>query len=255
MRIVLIGSGNVGTHLGVALKARGYSIIQVHSARFEHSQELAKQLEAQAVKELSNIAPDADIYVICVKDDSISSVLTQLKIHSGLVLHTSGATDIAVFKDKFSAFGVLYPLQTFSREVAVDFSNIPLLIEANNSHSLKTITTLANSLSSNVQICSSPQRMAVHIAAVFACNFTNHCYAFAENILQQQHLNFQLLHPLIMETAKKAMLISPQQIQTGPAIRKDFNIINKHLQFLDINPSLQDFYKLFSNHIITQSSK
>jgi predicted short-subunit dehydrogenase-like oxidoreductase (DUF2520 family) len=148
----------------------------------------------------------------------------------------------------------LYPLQTFTKNTKLNYSEIPFLIEANNSRTLNFIKNIASLISENVVETNSEQRKNIHIAAVFACNFTNYLYTIADNLLENQNLSFDLLKPLIKETTRKAIEFKPEQNQTGPAKRKDLNVINKHLKALNQTPDIQKLYKIISDMIINLSS-
>lgn len=249
MQVVLIGSGNVATHLGKALHNASFHIIQVRSSQMASANLLAQQLNAEPIQDFEKINRTADLYFFCGKDDLLPISIQQMPSVKGLVLHTSGACAMNIFGSKFNNFGVLYPLQTFSKNTAIDFHSVPLIYEANTEVNLKKLRSIAHLLSQNTQHCSSEQRLHIHLAAVFASNFTNHCYAIAENILAQQGLSLDLLKPLIKETAHKIMLNSPQQSQTGPAIRNDNSIIEKHLAELQDKDSYREIYQLFSKSI------
>jgi len=249
MRIVLIGSGNVATHLGQALLQAGHSIIQVYSRTAVHAAELAGQLGAKAISDLKNIDCSADWFILSIKDDALPSLIEQLPIVKGMVTHTAGSVPMTILKS-FPHHGVFYPFQTFSKATAVDFKTIPLLVEGNAEQTTDTLLRLAREISGKAQLASSAQRGQLHIAAVFACNFVNHMYALADDLLKNHHLPFDLLIPLIKETAGKMENISPQLSQTGPASRNDQQIINKHIQMLEDQPQHQELYKTLTNSIL-----
>ncbi|HEY0898375.1 MAG TPA: DUF2520 domain-containing protein, partial [Sphingobacteriaceae bacterium] len=190
MKIALIGSGKVATQLGRALKAAGEDIIQVWSRSMEHASALATELQIPGVSLYSEITPDADLYIISVNDDAIHSVASQLPVRDKLIVHTSGTTGMDVLENYSVHIGVLYPLQTFTKSKAVDFSQVPLAIEGNDPAVLEVLKTLSAKISQKVVFMDSVQRRALHVAAVFACNFTNHLYALASGILQKNELDF-----------------------------------------------------------------
>ena len=163
--------------------------------------------------------------------------------------------DMEIFKDTFPHYGVLYPLQTFSKKKRANFTNIPLLIEANTPENLKRLRQLAELLSQNVKEFSSEQRKWMHLAAVFACNFSNFMYAAAEDLLKTKEMDFSLLHPLIKETAKNATTHSPKILQSGPAIREDRPVLETHLEMLNINKNLRELYRNTTNAIIIDKHK
>lgn len=250
MNIVLIGSGNVATQLGRAFKLAGQDISQVWSRNIDHALELADNLAATAISDFDNLDRTADLYIISVKDEAINTLSRELKLSDKLIVHTSGSTDINVLDGSSSKFGVLYPLQTFSKTKSVEFRQIPFAIEGNTPEVTATIHAIADRLSERVMELSSEQRKSLHIAAVFACNFSNHLYVLAQELLKNQNLDFDLLRPLISETAGKVQLNDPMIMQTGPASRDDQETMNAHLELLKNNPEIQDIYKKLSQSIV-----
>lgn len=250
MNIVLLGSGNVATHLGRAFKLAGQTIVQVWSRDIEHAKELADTLASEAISDMEDINRSADLYIIAIKDDAIRDVASKLKIDDKLIVHTSGSTGLEVLDGVSSHIGVFYPLQTFSKNKAVDFRQIPIAIEASTPEDVAVIRAIADRLSERVTELSSAQRKALHVAAVFACNFTNHLFAIAQELLEAENLDFDLIRPLIAETATKIQLNDPATVQTGPALREDNEIINSHLEMLHDKPELQELYKRLSQDIV-----
>ncbi|RDC55876.1 DUF2520 domain-containing protein [Pedobacter chinensis] len=249
MKIVLLGSGNVATHLAKALKAKGENVAQVYSPNLINAKSLADQIEAEAIDDLSQVNQTADLYIISVKDDAIESIAISLKKVKGLVVHTSGTTDVKVLSAHVKQAGVFYPLQTFSKAKEVSFNNIPLCIEATDENQLDILKQLASELSNQVYEMDGKKRKVLHLAAVFACNFPNHLYALANQILDQNGLDFNIIRPLIAETADKVMANLPENVQTGPAMRADESTMNKHLGMLENLPELQNIYQTLSNSI------
>ncbi|MCZ4223587.1 Rossmann-like and DUF2520 domain-containing protein [Pedobacter rhodius] len=249
MNIVLLGSGNVATHLAIALKAAGENIVQVFSRDLTNAITLAEKVNAEPISSFSDINHKADLYIIAVKDDAISEVASHLAAAEGLVVHTSGTTDVKVLSEFIKNTGVFYPLQTFSKSKEVNFKTIPLCLEASDDSQLEVLNRLAKKLSSNVHEVDGAKRKVLHLAAVFACNFTNHLYALSNQILTKNDLNFDIIRPLIAETADKAMVDLPENVQTGPAFRNDESTINKHLTMLADLPELQEIYQTLSNSI------
>ena len=249
MDIVLLGSGNVATHLALALKAVGENITQVFSLNLINAKALAEKVDSKSTNSFSEIESNADLYIISVKDDAIAEVAVNLEGVNGLVVHTSGTTDIKVLSSVVKNAGVFYPLQTFSKNKEVDFAMIPLCLEATNLKQLEILNSLANKLSTKVYQLDGEKRKILHLAAVFACNFTNHLYALANQILGDNNLDFDIIRPLIAETADKVMIDLPDNLQTGPAVRNDESTINKHLTMLADLPELQEIYKTLSNSI------
>lgn len=250
MKIVLLGSGNVATHLGKAFKMAGQTISQVWSRDHLHAAELADTLAAETLTDLSDLDYEADLYIISVKDEGISELASALKLKDQLVIHTSGTTGISVLEEVSSKFGVLYPVQTFSKVKSVDFRQIPIAVEGNTPEVCALIRSIADRLSEKVIELDSRQRQTLHISAVFACNFTNHLYALAKGLLDQQDIDFDLIRPLIAETADKIQMNDPASVQTGPAIRGDVSTMQAHLDLLKDEPALKLIYEKLSQSIV-----
>lgn len=249
MKIVFIGSGNVATHLAIAFKAMGADILQVWSKDNRNAEILAALTKAEPINQWIDLDLNADCYIIAVKDDAIANVAGHLKEVKGIVVHTSGATAMDVLAGAGNGYGVLYPLQTFSRSKSVDLKKVPLCIEGDRIETLEKISALAHLLSREVTEVSSDQRKILHLAAVLASNFTNHLYHLSSELLQQHQLKFDLLKPLILETAQKIQSAPPKDVQTGPAVRNDLDTMEKHLDLLKDAPELQGIYEILSNSI------
>ncbi|TDG36868.1 DUF2520 domain-containing protein [Pedobacter changchengzhani] len=249
MKIVLIGSGNVATQMGLALYAIGEEITQVFSRDITNAIILAQKLNAIPISNLQNVNAEADLYIIAVKDDAIENVVLQLKDVTGLVVHTAGSVDIAVISKHIKNSGIFYPLQTFSKTKDVNFENIPLCIEADDENQLSVLKKLAKKLSNKVYVLNGEKRKVLHLAAVFAGNFTNHLYTLANQILSNEGLDFDIIRPLIAETAQKIEHNLPENVQTGPAFRKDDLTLINHLNALENNPELFNIYQILSNSI------
>jgi len=250
MRITLIGSGNVATHLGAALKNAGHRIVQVYSRNMQNAALLAYHIGAEAIDNLANTNPETDIFIISVSDDAIASIAEELAKYDKLIVHTSGATDLFNLLAFTDNAGVFYPLQTFSKVKEVDFWSVPLCIEGANRTITQILTELAQTISNSVYLIDSLQRKTLHLAAVFACNFPNYLYGVAQDLLAGQHIDFALLRPLILETAQKVQNNLPPDVQTGPAVRKDQKTILEHLHMLKEEPELEQLYRLLSQGII-----
>jgi len=247
--IVLIGAGNVATHLGRVFFKSGKSITQVFSRTNASANLLASEINAVAVERADQIVADADLYIIAVPDDQIQNVVSSVNFGNSLVVHTSGSVHMDALKNASSSYGVLYPLQTFSKTRDVDFLDIPLCIEASDDKVYESMILLANEISNEVRKINSAQRQSIHLAAVFASNFTNYMYSIADQILEKENISFDILKPLIRETARKIETIAPADAQTGPAIRRDMNIIEKHIQDLQDEPGKLVAYKIISKLI------
>ncbi len=249
MKIVLIGSGNVASHLAKVLHAANHSLVQVYSRSIENAKLLADVVNANAICNLEDINVHADLYILSVKDDVLADVVEKMPDVKGIVVHTAGSISINVLHC-FRNHGVFYPFQTFTKDSEIDFSNIPILVESSSETIVSTLMKLGRELSDHVIQASSEQRGDLHIAAVYACNFVNHMYRLAEDMLHKSKLSFDLLHPLIAETASKVQKASPSTTQTGPASRKDHKVINKHLNALESGSELHAIYKILTDSII-----
>jgi predicted short-subunit dehydrogenase-like oxidoreductase (DUF2520 family) len=250
MRITIIGSGNVATHLAAAFKNAGHAIIQVYSRDLQNASLLAYHVKAEAIDDLDQINPETDLFVIAVKDDAIDSTASALAKYQKLIVHTSGATDLQTLLNHTPQAGVFYPLQTFSKTKEVDFNTVPICIEGANEQIASQLNELAYTITQNVYRINSAERKTLHLAAVFANNFPNYLYYLSQQLLAEHQLPFDLLRPLIMETAQKIQEHLPADVQTGPAIRNDEKTMAAHLQLLAGKPDLQALYKLLSQGII-----
>lgn len=248
MKIVCIGSGNVATHMANAFKENEADVIQVWSKDPANAAALAFETGAQAISDLKDIDLNADLYLIAVKDDAIAKITRFLKAVNGLVVHTSGATDMEVLSG-IKNYGVFYPLQTFSKSAPIDFIHVPLCLEANTEENMSLLQLAAMKLSPLIYEVDSEKRRILHLSGVFACNFVNHMYRLSQQIVEKYGLDFEILRPLIMETAVKVQNASPQDVQTGPAIRNDKQTISRHEDLLQKTPHLQEIYRILSNSI------
>jgi predicted short-subunit dehydrogenase-like oxidoreductase (DUF2520 family) len=250
MRITIIGSGNVATHLAAAFKNAGHAIVQVYSRDLQNASLLAYHVKAEAIDDLEQINPETDLFVIAVKDDAIEAGASAVAKYQKLIVHTSGATDLQALLNHTPQAGVFYPLQTFSKTKEVNFNTVPLCIEGANEQIASHLNELAYTITQNVYRINSAERKILHLAAVFANNFPNYLYYLSQQLLAEHQLPFDLLRPLIMETAEKIQEHLPADVQTGPAIRNDEKTMAAHLQQLAEKPDLQQLYKLLSQGII-----
>lgn len=250
-KIVLVGSGRVAWHLGKRLKAKGLPVAQVLSRNPEHARALGEALQTGWSDNWADVLPDADWLVVAVRDDAIGAVAEQLAAYvpGALVTHTSGATPGAVLAPHFKRYGVFYPLQTFSLERAPVWSKIPFCVDASTAPDIAFLEKTAARIGHRVYRVDDAQRAQLHVAAVFANNFANHCFAIAEKILREKDLPFELLHPLMEETLAKAIQNSPADMQTGPAVRGDAETIKRHLALLEQYPAWQELYRKMSESI------
>ncbi len=248
-KISILGTGNVAWHLAHALDAARHTIVQVWGRDMQKAKQLAQPFNAQAISTLNQLEDDIDVLLLCISDDAIAQIAAQLSNKPYLIAHTAGAMDIELLKNTSPFYGVFYPVQTLSEGKKVNFFSIPLCIEGNNKAAESQLMALGNTISNSVQIISSEKRKYLHLAAVFANNFTNALYAEAAGVLEQQGLSFDLLRPLILETAQKVQQMSPKQAQTGPAKRHDDNTLQKHLELLPKGSDEEKVYRLLTEII------
>lgn len=251
-RIVLVGAGNVATHLGIALQHAGWEIVQVYSRTEVSAQALAVRLGVPGITSLQDICPDADVYMVMVKDAALNGILPELVKgrKDALFVHTAGSMPMDIWRGYALRYGVLYPMQTFSKSRDMDFTTVSFFIEANNQADAELLKMMAGTLGPKVYEATSEQRMYLHMAAVFACNFTNHMYALSAHLLEKNGLPFEAMLPLIDETARKVRELRPEEAQTGPAIRHDRNVMDKHLDLLASEPRFQELYGMISDSIM-----
>lgn len=245
--IVIIGAGKVATALAQSLSA-GRKIVQVYSHSAAHAKELGNVLKCAYTNDLKKIIPTADIYIIAVKDDAIEKVASILRLKDKTVVHTSGSVDVKVLKKVSDNYGVLYPLQTFSAGGKLK-AEVPFCIEASGSVVKKQLSALVKELGGKAYDINSGQRAQLHLAAVFANNFTNHIFAAAYNLMTEAGMPFDILLPLIEETIRKLKKTNPALNQTGPAVRNDRETIKKHTQLLKNNPQYLALYQLMTKSI------
>lgn len=253
--IIFIGAGNLATHVSLELKSKGYNISQVYSRTEKSAASLAEKINSSYTISEKSLNQNADVYIVALKDSAIVPVLSKMEFKNKLLIHCSGSTPMSVLKEFSNNYGVFYPLQTFSKNRELDFRKIPVFVEGNSSSNQKRIEQLARSLSDSVSVLNSKKRMALHIAAVFACNFVNHFYYLASEILDSKEIPFNVLRPLILETAEKVQAMYPREAQTGPAVRFDENIISRHLQELKGKKNYDELYSLISKSIFEHHQK
>lgn len=265
MRISFVGAGNVAWHLAQALELAGHHIIEVFSRDARNARRLVNKLyDTYVVPDLDFAESSAELIILAVADDALKDVVSRLVLPENCtVVHTSGTKSleelrqlIEIYSDVPAQTGVFYPLQTFSREIPIQFSDVPMCIEASHPQTEQSLISLAQDISNVVYLMNSEERRILHVAAVFACNFTNHLLAISKRILDAEHLEFDLLKPLIRETIRKALEApDPAVVQTGPARRGDQQIIEKHLEYLERYPAWQGLYEVLSESIKSPSSR
>jgi len=251
IKITIIGSGNVAQHLIDAFaKSNAIEIVQLFS---RNQKQIIPNLDSGKITNDWKALAEADLYIISVSDDAIAEVSSQLPFENRLVVHTSGSAPLTSLNDK-NRKGVFYPLQTFTKGKAVDFKTIPLCLEVQHEEDFTLLEKVASSISDSIYKIDSHQRKALHVAAVFVNNFTNYLYQLGNDICLENHVSFDILKPLILETAKKVLTLSPQDAQTGPAKRNDNSTINAHEAFLS-NENQSTIYKILTQSIQNHGKK
>jgi predicted short-subunit dehydrogenase-like oxidoreductase (DUF2520 family) len=253
MKIVIIGTGNVATQLGLAFRKAKHQIIQVYGRNSSHVKTLSKKLNTVFTSDLKKINPRADVYIIAVTDASIEEIVKDLPLKNQLIVHTSGSVPISVFKKKFVNYGSFYPAQTISKDIPVNFKTTVICIEAGNRASQIQLFKLAQSIGKQFALINSEQRRVLHLAAVFANNFTNHLFHISDDILTKNGLFIEMLIPLINQTVANLKDKIPSEVQTGPAVRRDKETIDLHLKMLEKYPAYKKIYKDITESI--QKSK
>ena len=246
---VIIGSGNLGTRLSIALIKSGHKAIQIISRNRTKARLLSDQLGASFGTELK-IDDRADLVFIATGDDSIPLIASEMPNNDMLYIHLSGSTPITVFNKNQKNYGVLYPLMSFTAEREIDFSDIPILLEASSPDNYRKLKIIADSISNNVMEMNSEARLKCHIGAIIAANFSNHFICLGERYLKENNLPSDILHPLLDEMLSKIKAIGAEKSQTGPARRNDMGSVKKHIALLENDPHLQKMYKFVSESIV-----
>ena len=250
-RVVIIGSGNVATSLAHGLVAR-CEVAQIYSRQLAHAQALATAVDCpDATDDLQALLPDADAYIIAVRDNAIADVIAATPDNGALWVHTSGSKPIDLFVGHRSRYGVLWPMQSFSREMVVPLDDVHFFAEANNEAAREDLMALGHLLSTHVVEADSDKRLRLHVASVFSCNFANHMWTLADEVLTDAGLPFEAMLPLIRTTVEKLERLSPAQSQTGPAMRHDKKVIAGHLSMLDGDK--REIYELLTQSIMNRN--
>lgn len=252
MNIVIIGSGNVATIFAQLLQKQKHKIVQIYSKNIHHAETLAQTVNAKATNQLSQINTTADLYIIAVNDQAIETICNNLKLNNQLVVHTAASVSINILAKVSQNYGVLYPIQSIRKEMKID-TPIPFAIDGNNDFSVAKILSVAKSISKTVIHYNDAQRLKLHVAAIFACNFVNYMYVQSSNFCEKEQLNFLILQPLIEETANRLAYQKPSEVFTGPAVRGDISTIHKHLELLKQYPHLESLYQLLSEKIMKEN--
>ena len=247
-RISFIGSGNVATSLALAFKKADLEIVEVYSPNQQNANQFAKKVGCRSVKEANLLNRASDLFLVAVPDDKVKEASEQIPFVNGIVAHTSGNCTLQTLSGK-NKRGVFYPLQSFSGRMEHDMREVPICVEGEDNELVTMLKNLAEKISKTVVEIDSEQRKYLHLTAVMVNNFTNHLYQIADEILYKQKIDFQLLKPLILETASKIQALSPADAQTGPAKRNDVKTIQENIRLLNDYPEYQKLYQLISDQI------
>lgn len=247
--VSIIGSGNIAHWMVFAMRRAGVRVRQIYSRQLCHAEVLASEAGAEAIDDIGCLAAGSDLYLFSVKDDSYESLLRRLPFRLPLAAHTAGSLSMGIFEPYAETYGILYPFQSLNKEMNFEGVEVPLCVEAKTSETEAELLAFARQLSSNAQPLNENQRMVLHRAAVFGCNFTNAMYAIAYDILQEHQIDWQLMMPLLKNTLEKVNDINPHKVQTGPAKRGDQQIIQKHLAALP-DDLLKEIYRVMTEYIL-----
>ncbi|MEP7231306.1 MAG: Rossmann-like and DUF2520 domain-containing protein [Ginsengibacter sp.] len=249
MKVVIAGSGNVASVLSVIIQRAGHEIVQIISRNIDNAQNLASKYNARSGTLLDKEFATADLYIIALTDAALDSIDKIAALKGKFVVHTAGSAPMDILKNCSSTYGVLYPLQTLSKETG-HLPEIPFLVDGNNKETAQKVTEFARSLSERVIPANDNERLHYHVAAVFVGNFTNHLMALSESYCKKEKIDFKMLLPLMNEVAEQANHFSPREVQTGPAIREDIVTLNRHLQALSQHTDLKYIYLKLSESIL-----
>lgn len=257
LKIVALGSGNLAHHLVPALRDIDCHITQVYSRDISRAKSLAHLVEADAIDDITHLDTEADVYIIMIKDDALESFVDQLPCFnaSQTLAHTAGAKAIDILGMRAINYGSFYPLQTFKKNQAMDMSKVPFFINGNNATATANLRIIARMISSKVEVYSDYERMKYHLAAVFVNNFNNHLACLTQNFLESNGLKFEHLKAIIKTGNEKILQMQACQSQTGPAVREDHLLMEKHLEIIKDDKQLSDIYKIISKSIIDQHRK
>ena len=250
-KVAIVGAGNIAWHLSEIIAKTEVRVSCIASRNYLHAEKLALLRESKAT-DLKSLCKNVNLVIIAVSDDAIAEVAQQIPKEDYIVVHTSGSVSIDIFADKFKNFGVLYPIQSFSKSKKVDFKDVPILIEGNDTQTSILLESFAKKFSERVEIMDSKKRGSLHLSAVIVNNFVNFLAAKSYEYLESNNIDGSLLQPLMQETIARLKTHHPKDVQTGPAKRNDIKIIEKHLKQLESDPNLQSLYRLISQQIIEE---
>lgn len=252
-KISILGAGNVAWHLAPALEDAGHTIVEVYSRTLKNAQLITDRLyAAEATDELDFSGSVAEIFILAVKDSAIPELADEIILpENSILVHTSGTVSLDILNHSSASYtGIVYPFQSFSKGRKIEFKEVPFLLESDDEETFQKLKKLAKSLSHQIYSVKSKDRKAIHIAGVFASNFTNHMIRISEEIMHRQGLDFEMMKPLIIETVSKSLQMGAKAAQTGPAIREDYETLEDHHNFLNYNEELAEIYRLISQDII-----
>ncbi len=248
-QIVIIGSGNVATHYALALANAGVSITQIVGRKAKGVKSLAKRIGCNYTTDFKQIEGSAGMYLLAINDDAIARVIERFPYKNKIMVHTAASVDASVFGSKTNHYGVMYPLQSLSKDIPIDFNSVPLLVEGNTEELTDSLITLAGKMTNKVQYADGNMRLSAHVSAVFVNNFVNHLWALAQQLAVENGVDPRLFEPLMAETARKALLNPAEMVQTGPALRGDYKTIERHMNLIE-SPQLKNIYKSLTDSII-----
>ncbi len=247
--IAIIGSGNLAVHLAPALKKCGYNIQQVYSRNKVSGKKLALIAKSEFIESIDKINKSIDFIFICVSDHSIAEISAKIPSGKHIVVHTSGSTFLDVLKKNHKNCGVFYPVQTFTKGIKTEWKKIPVCIEGSSKSVTVKLLELSEKTAGPVYKIKSEKRQQIHLAAVFANNFSNACYNMSATLLAKNKIDFNILLPLIDQTAFKTHFSTPQELQTGPARRNDQKVMKEHQILLNKDKELAKVYIQLSKYI------
>ncbi|KAA3646942.1 MAG: DUF2520 domain-containing protein [Bacteroidetes bacterium] len=255
-RVTIIGAGNVGHNFGKAFRQAGYVINEIYSRTQSSALLLSQTLNCDYTTDLKSIKSNTDLIILAINDDALETVINQIKIKDKIIVHSSGSTPLSLFNDKgFKQYGIFYPVQSFSKNETESLENIPICVEGNNDNTENLLYSFAKSVSTKVYAMDSKKRKALHVAAVFANNFTNHMFHIADDLLKQNKISFEIIRPLLEKTAGKLKTETPLGAQTGPAVRNDLKVIESHMEYLKNQKDYQELYGLITANIFKAQKK
>lgn len=248
MKIVIVGAGNIATFFSQKFHQAGFEIVQIISAELIHAQQLAGFFHCSFTNDIQQINKNADVYLFAVKDDILLELATQISLPNKLVIHTAGSIHLNELSGMSMRQACIWCVYSINKNNLPGANDIPLVVNAHFEEDLKIVGTLAKAISHNIYFLNDTQKSSLHLAAVFANNFTNHLFSISKNIVEAEDIPFEILHPIILDTSTKLLKSAPEKNQTGPAIRRDEKTMEKHLTLLQ-DETFKAIYRLLSASI------